>query len=81
MILKVLTDNMNVNKGVGTNIIPTEILKDYTKLLVTWSKLLLQQVYSPVPLKWQISSFRNLLSNVSKIFEKMMHIWLTDFLK
>ena len=81
MILKVLTDNMNVNKGVGTNIIPTEILKDYTKLLVTWSKLLLQQVYSPVPLEWQISSFRNLLSNVSKIFEKMMHIWLTDFLK
>ena len=35
MILKVLTDNMKVNKGVGPNIIPTKILKDYTNLLVT----------------------------------------------
>ena len=50
--------------------------QNFPNLLVTWSILLLQQVFSPVPLKWQIS----LLSNISKIFEKMMHIWLTSFL-
>ena len=50
--------------------------QNFPNLLVTWSILLLQQVFSPLPLKWQIS----LLSNISKIFEKMMHIWLTSFL-
>ena len=49
--IEVLIDNMKVNKGVGPNSMPTKILKDYkTEFLL----LLLQQVYYPLPLKWQI---------------------------
>ena len=52
---EVLIGNMKGNKGVGPNSIPTKILKDYKseffKLFKTRSILLLQKVYSPVPLK------------------------------
>ena len=53
--IEVIIGNMKVNKVLGPNNIPTKILKDYksefSKLLVIWSILLLQQVYSLVPLK------------------------------
>ena len=53
--IEVIIGNMKVNKVLGPNKIPTKILKDYksefSKLLVIWSILLLQQVYSLVPLK------------------------------
>ena len=79
---------MKINKGVGRNSIPAKVLKDYksvfSKPLVTWSIFPLQEVSSPVPLKWQILFLfirkvtsstatiidpSTILSNISKIFE------------
>ena len=86
--IEVLIDNMKINKGAGPNSIPTKILKDYKS---EFSKTLSDMINTsfttgifPSALKGKYYSYSyqpiSLLSNISKIFEKMMHIRLTSFL-
>ena len=82
---------MKANKGVGPNSIPTKILKDYKSKFSKplsdtintsfttgkFSSALKAANIIPIHNNYQPVS---LLFNISKIFEKMMHIQLTSFL-